>query len=285
MPDRHWQHGTQQAVEAKEGLPISGEGRSLASLSFQRFFRLYPHLAGMTGTALRGRSEFEQTYRLPVRVIPSNRPSQRVTLPMQVYATSEQRWQAVADSVQRLHDEGRPVLVGTRTVECSQRLSRLLAERGLAHQVLNAIHHAQEAAIIAQAGQRGAITVATNMAGRGTDIKLGPGVEEIGGLHVIVAELQSSGRADQQLVGRAGRQGDQGSSQIFASVEDELLAKHCPRLLRLTRRRFNGHVGPIGSTWVRGIFRRAQHRAEAAAFEARKMILRRDDWLEHLVPG
>jgi len=284
-PDRQWQHGMQQAVEAKEGLEISGDGRPLASLSFQRFFRLYPFLAGMTGTAAHSRNEFEGTYRTPVRVVPTHRPVRREAWPARVYATSEQRWLAVADEVAKVHASGRPVLVGTRSVAASERLSALLSERGLPHQLLNAIHHEREAMIIAQAGRRTAITVATNMAGRGTDIVLGDGVAELGGLHVILSEWHEAARVDEQLVGRAGRQGDPGSSRLFASLEDELLIKFRPGLMRVLQRRYRNKVGPLNSRAAVLLLRNAQRHAERAAHFSRRMILERDDWIDRVMPG
>lgn len=285
MPDRQWQHGMHQALEAKEGLPVTEKGDTLASLSFQRFFRLYPFLAGMTGTAVGGRREFEQTYQVPVRLIPPNRPVYRSRWPRQIFTTAQHRWDAVLEAVGKLHGQGRPVLIGTRTVQASQHLSKKLEVHGFAHQVLNAVHHEQEAQIVAGAGQRGAITVATNLAGRGTDIKLGPGVAELGGLHVILTELHEARRIDEQLIGRAGRQGDPGSAQVFPSFEDDLVVKHCPGILNWAKLVYAHRPGVIRSVFAQGFFMLAQKRAERQAFTARKAVLRRDDWLDQAVPS
>lgn len=286
QPDRHWQHGMHQAVQAKEGLEIEGDGRSLASLSFQRFFRMYPLLSGMTGTAWDAKSEFEQTYRVPVRKIPTHRPLLRVALPSRFFATSEARWKAVAQSVAQQHAKGRPVLVGTRSVAASQHLSELLTALNVKHQVLNAINHEQEAQIVELAGMRDAVTVATNMAGRGTDIKLGPGVSELGGLHVILTERHDSSRIDRQLIGRSGRQGDPGSSQVMVSLEDSLLQKNVPSLASsMASIAKPGEHGEISFPGLESLFRLAQRRAQGEAFNARKQILLRDDWIERTMPG
>ena len=283
QPDRHWQHGIHQSVEAKEGKPITGDGRSLASLSFQRFFRLYPFLAGMTGTAASAKAELEETYQVPVCAIPTNKELRRSALPDCCFATSEERWKAVAESVLKFHQVGRPVLIGTRSVAASQAIAELLTRMQLPHEVLNAINHEREASIISMAGQRGAITVATNMAGRGTDILLGQGVAELGGLHVILTERHEALRVDRQLIGRAGRQGDPGSSQIFYALDDELIVRHATRgLTRLARAAARKSADASLAHWVS---RRAQRRAERLAFEQRKSILKRDDWLDELVPG
>lgn len=285
LPDRQWQHGIHQAVETKEGLAATTRGDTAASLSFQRFFRFYPFLAGMTGTAVGARREFEQTYRIPVRVVPTNRPMCRKRFPLKVLKTSDQRWDAVVESVKQLHEQGRPVLIGTRSVEASQHLSDLFRAQGLSHQVLNAVNYEQEAQIVSQAGQLGAVTVATNMAGRGTDIKLGPGVAAIGGLHVILTERHEAGRIDEQLIGRAGRQGDPGSSQILCSLEDQLLANHCASLLRWVKLVCAGRVRSGCSRAATALFTVAQNRAERRASAARRAVLRRDDWLDQAVPS
>ena len=284
MQDRHWQRGIHQAVEAKEGLEITGEGRSLASLSFQRFFRMYPFLAGMTGTATGSHAEFERVYGVPVRVIPTNRPQRRQTWPTRIYRTAEARWSAVVESVSRLHGEGRPVLIGTRSIEASQHLSELLGKRGLKHEVLNAIHHEQEARIIAGAGEAGTITVATNMAGRGTDIVLGMGVAERGGLHVMLTELHAASRVDRQFIGRCARQGDPGSSQMFASLEDELLARHGSTLVKYFGRLYAGGDNRPAGRWSGVLLKMAQRHAEARASRQRQALLERDDWLDQALP-
>ena len=226
-PDRTLRDGLHQAVEAREQLTIAPTGRH-ARISFQRFFRLYPRLSGMTGTAAESAREFWGVYALPVVVLPPNRPCRRRELPDHVFATNVAKWDAVVAEIRRVHQEGRPLLVGVRTVTDSERLSRRLTAEGLSHSVLNATRHSDEAAIVAQAGLAGRITVATNMAGRGTDIRLGPGVAERGGLHVLATERQPSRRVDRQLRGRAARQADPGSTQSFVSLDDELCAATHP---------------------------------------------------------
>jgi preprotein translocase subunit SecA len=223
MADRSWERGLHQMIEAKEGCAITGQQETLARISYQRFFRRYLRIAGMTGTAREVARELWSVYRLPVVTIPTNRPVRRVALPDRLYLTADAKWAAIVETVRRLHSEGRPVLVGTRSVAASEHLSELLAKDGLAPQVLNARQDQEEAKIIASAGERGRITVATNMAGRGTDIRLGPGVAEIGGLHVIATERHEARRIDRQLFGRGGRQGDPGSFEAVVSLEDEIV--------------------------------------------------------------
>ncbi|MCS7303985.1 MAG: helicase-related protein [Thermoguttaceae bacterium] len=220
---RRWQKGLHQAVEAKEGLPIRPETGQAAQITVQDFFLRYPHLAGMTGTAREAAWEFRRIYGCPVVVIPPNRPILRQTWPAKVFGTSQAKWAAVVEEVKQLWQQGRPVLIGTRSIDKSEHLSRLLTAAGIPHQVLHALHEAEEAQIVAQAGQEGRVTVATNMAGRGTDIRLGPGVAQRGGLHVIATEMHEAARIDRQLVGRAGRQGDPGSFRQFVALDDELL--------------------------------------------------------------
>jgi preprotein translocase subunit SecA len=223
MPDRHWRDGLHQAVEAKERVPITIASDHAASITFQSFFKLYKKLAGMTGTAAPNNREFRRVYKLPVVVVPTNRPVIRKQLPDRVFPTEEAKFQAVVEEVQRLVAQGRAVLIGTRSVEKSERLSAKLHAAGIPHQVLNARHHALEAEIISHAGEKGRVTIATNMAGRGTDIKLDKSVLEAGGLHVLGTERHEARRIDRQLAGRSGRQGDPGSAQFFLSLEDELL--------------------------------------------------------------
>jgi len=223
MPDRTWRDGLHQAVEAKEGVEITSAKRTLARISFQRFFRSYRRLTGMTGTAMEARDELWRVYGLQTWRIPANRPCRRHDRGLRISATAAARWDAVVEEVRCRHAEGRPVLIGTRDIAASNQLSRRLAAAELPHMVLNAVHHAKEAEIITAAGQRGAITVATNLAGRGTDIRLGPGVADLGGLHVILTERHASLRVDRQLMGRAARQGDPGSAITLVSAEDELL--------------------------------------------------------------
>jgi preprotein translocase subunit SecA len=283
MNDRQWQHGLHQAVEAKHNLSVTADRDTLASLSFQRFFKLYPHLCGMTGTAADASSELEETYGLPVRIIPTHRPIQRKLHKTQIYANEALKWSAVVNRIQELHLEGRPILVGTRSIEASETLSERLSAVALRHQVLNAIHHKEEADIVSKAGQPGAITVATNMAGRGTDIKLGPGVKEIGGLAVILTERHTSRRVDRQLFGRAGRQGDPGSAQVIISLEDDLLLKHAPVKSKLVRKMFQGRTTPLPATLER-LFDRAQKQAQNVAFKSRAQVLKQDEELDRTLP-
>lgn len=280
MPDREWRDGLHQAVEAKENVQVNPPKDTYARISFQRFFRLYGKLAGMTGTATEARREFWQIYNLPVVVIPTNRPCIRKVLPDKVFATEQAKWKAVVDEIRRIHDTGRPILVGTRSVRASEHLSKLLTAEGLDHRVLNAVRHREEAQIVAGAGQEGRITVATNMAGRGTDIKLGRGIAEIGGLHVIATERHEAHRIDRQLFGRCARQGDPGSAQAIVSLEDELVRRHAPRLSAGLRRRFGRTDKEISSPITRRVFDIAQRRAERLALRQRKGVLRTDDWLD-----
>ena len=280
MPQRSWRQGLHQAIEAKERVPISDPAETIARLSFQRFFRCFHRLAGMTGTAREAAAELWHIYGLPVITIPTNRPCIRVRWPDPVFAHEAEKWEAAADEIQRLHATGRPVLVGTRSVEASERLGRLLTERNLAFSLLNAVRHSEEAAIVALAGERGQITVATNMAGRGTDIKLGRGVAELGGLHVLATECHESGRVDRQLFGRAGRQGDPGSAQAFMSAEDEIIRRYLPRA---TRAALNVALRTKFKGWeilARAAFRRAQAKAERHAAKQRQEVLRSDTWLD-----
>jgi preprotein translocase subunit SecA len=280
MPDRTWRDGLHQAVEAKELLNVNPPKDTYARISFQRFFRLYQKLSGMTGTAAEGRREFWQIYHMPVAIIPTNRPCVRRAFPDRVFATEEAKWTAVVEEIRRVHEIGRPMLVGTRSVRASEHLSGLLAAEGLEHVVLNAVRHAEEAQIVAGAGQPGRITVATNMAGRGTDIRLGRGVAELGGLHVMATERHEAGRIDRQLFGRTARQGDPGDAVAFVCLEDELVRRHAPHLSAAQRRTYGKAEREISSTLTRGIFNMAQRRAERLALRQRKAVLRTDDWLD-----
>lgn len=280
MPDRTWRDGLHQAIEAKEHITVNPPKDTFARVSFQRFFRLYRRLAGMTGTAAEARNELWQIYHMPTVVIPTNEPCIRQVLPDRVYATGHAKWQAVVAGIERLHASGRPVLVGTRSVGASERLSGLLAERELDHQVLNAVRHREEAQIVASAGQRGQITVATNMAGRGTDIKLGKGIAELGGLHVLATERHEAGRIDRQLFGRSARQGDPGSAQAFVALDDELVRRHAPHASRHLRRVHGKSDRQIDSRLCRRVFDRAQRRAERMALTQRKAVLKTDTWLD-----
>jgi len=295
LADRSWEHGLHQAVEAKEGLDVTADRETLARMSFQRFFRSYPFLCGMTGTAADATGEIEGVYSRPVTVIPTNRPVIRERWPTRIFTTTKAKWDAVADSIAELHAQGRPVLAGTRSIAASEYLSRLLEARGLAHRVLNANFDKDEAELIAAAGGggdprnreiRAAITVATNMAGRGTDIKPDALAIAAGGLHVILTEMHGATRIDRQFIGRAGRQGDPGSAQMFVSVEDELVVQHTPRLAGALRSRASGSGGELRATRVAlAVFRLAQRRAEHLARLSRAAVLRQDDWIEKYMPG
>ncbi|UCC96380.1 MAG: preprotein translocase subunit SecA [Phycisphaerales bacterium] len=280
MPDRTWRDGLHQAVEAKEGLQINPPKDTYARISFQRFFRMYHRLCGMTGTATEAASEFWQIYRLGVVTIPTNRPCIRKNLPPIVLPTESDKWTRIVQEVHRIHETGRPILIGTRSVGTSEHLSQLLAAENLGHQVLNAVYHQQEAQIVSGAGLPGRITVATNMAGRGTDIKLGRGVAELGGLHVIAAEPNESARIDRQLFGRGARQGDPGSAQGIFSLDDEIVSRYAGNIAAYLKSR-NAHAkGDISSAPVRAAFRLAQRRAERFALRRRKAVLRTDHWLD-----
>ena len=280
MPQRTWREGMHQAIEAKEGLAISDPTETVARLSFQRFFRCFQKLSGMTGTARETAAEFWQVYGLPVISIPPNRPCIREQWPDRIFLDEVTKWRALAEEIARLHATGRPLLVGTRSVFASEQLSRALAQGGMEAKVLNATRLADESAVVAMAGERGRITIATNMAGRGTDIKLGPDVAALGGLHVIATERHESGRVDRQLFGRAGRQGDPGSTQAFVSAEDELIRRHLPaparRVLTETLRR----TLPAHDRISKAAFRLAQTRAQKLAYRQRQEILNSDLMLD-----
>src|ERR1041384_6717915 len=223
MPGRRWSDGRHQAVEAKEGVQIDRETQTLATITIQNYFRLYQKLAGMTGTAETEASEFFDIYKLGVLVIPTNRVIARKDTNDSVYKTRREKFTAVLNEIKQIHAQGRPILVGTISVEVSEQLSRMLKREGIIHSVLNAKYHQQEAEIVARAGQRSAVTIATHMAGRGTDIKLGEGVAGLGGLHVLAPERHEARRIDRQLRGRCARQGDPGSSHFFIALEDDLM--------------------------------------------------------------
>src|SRR3989440_6431866 len=273
MQDRSWRHGLHQAIEVKEEVPVTADKENLARLSFQRFFRQYPIMGGMTGTAWEAAAELWQIYQRPVIRIPTNKPCIRGQLPTQMFDTMEQKWEAVTQRIAELNETGVPVLVGTRSVLASQEVSRRLAALGKPHRVLNATQTAQEAAIVAEAGQEGKITVATNMAGRGTDIILGRGVAEKGGLAVLSTEPAASYRVDRQLFGRAARQGDPGTAQMFPSAEDDLFLRHAAR-----QRKFWRMIG------ADRIIRMSQARAEHLARFNRKQVLKNDDWMDEASP-
>jgi preprotein translocase subunit SecA len=280
MPQRTWQQGMHQAIEAKEALPITDPTETMARLSFQRFFRLYERLSGMTGTAHEAAAEFWQIYRLPVLRLPTHKPCIRRHWPHLFFPDEISKWNRIAQEIERVHATGRPILVGTRNVNASERLATLLRQRHLPFSLLNAIHHQEEARIIADAGLPGRITIATNMAGRGTDIKLGQGVAEIGGLHVIATERHESQRVDRQLFGRSARQGDPGSSQAFASAEDELLQSYIPNLIRQPVAFFLRHKLPGHQRVAHAALLLSQYSPQKLAYRRRRNVLRRDDWLE-----
>jgi preprotein translocase subunit SecA len=280
MPDRQWRDGLHQAVEAKEDIEVTPPKETYARISFQRFFRMYGKLAGMTGTAREATAEFWQIYHLPVVVIPTNRPCIRRRLPDLVFADEAAKWRQIVSQIVRIHATGRPILVGTRSVRASEYLSRLLTEQGLEHQVLNAVHHREEADIVRHAGELGRITVATNMAGRGTDIKLGPGIAEMGGLHVIATERNESGRIDRQLFGRCARQGDPGSAQAIVCLEDEFVSRYAKSLVHFLKKRHGGSEKDISSRSTRAAFDYVQWRADGLALRRRKAVIKTDHWLD-----
>jgi len=277
MPDRRYSDGLHQALEAKENLTIQRESQTLASITLQHYFQLYAGLCGMTGTAKTEEEEFKQIYALPVLVIPTNRELQREAKADLIFRSAKSKFEAIADDIQAMHELGRPVLIGTNSIEKSEHVSRLLMARKLDHQVLNAKYHEKEAEIVTDAGQPGAITVATNMAGRGTDIKLGDGVAERGGLHVIGCQRHESRRIDNQLLGRAGRQGDPGSSQFYLSLEDDLLRIFGGARMDGIMERLGMEEGEaIEHNLLTGAIRRAQKRVEGRNFEIRKRLLEYD---------
>ena len=277
MPDRRYSDGLHQALEAKEGLRVQRESQTLAQITLQHYFQLYKGLCGMTGTAKTEEDEFKQIYGLPVLVMPTNRPLARDARADRIFRTEKAKFAAIADEITELNDIGRPVLIGTSSIETSERLSTLLNARKLDHHVLNAKYHEQEAEIVADAGRRDAITVATNMAGRGTDIKLGEGVADLGGLHVLGCQRHESRRIDNQLLGRAGRQGDPGSSQFYLSMEDDLLRIFGGERLGAVMDRVGMEEGEaIEHNLLTGAIRRAQKRVEGRNFEIRKRLLEYD---------
>ncbi|MFP4106038.1 MAG: hypothetical protein ACLFVU_08100 [Phycisphaerae bacterium] len=280
MPDRTWRDGMHQAIEAKEDLEVNPAKDTFARISFQRFFRMYGKLSGMTGTAAEAWREFWQMYNMPLVRIPSNKPCIRRQLPDRVFATEQAKFDAIVDRVAELHEQGRPVLLGTRSVHVSEDLADRLRQRGMQLEVLNATNEAREAQIVAEAGKEGRITVATNLAGRGTDIKLGRGVAEKGGLAVVASERHESGRIDRQLFGRSGRQGDPGTAEAFVSLEDELVRRYASGTARALRKRYGTTGREITSLPTRRVFTAAQRKAEAMSLRQRKGVLKTDDWLE-----
>ncbi|OLC20125.1 MAG: preprotein translocase subunit SecA [Chloroflexi bacterium 13_1_40CM_68_21] len=282
MPGRRWSDGLHQAVEAKEGLKIQRETRTFATITIQNYFRMYSKLAGMTGTAATEAEELFKVYKLEVTQVPTNRPMVRLDNPDLVYKTEQGKWDAVVQEVKARTEKGQPVLIGTTSVEKSERLSEQLRRHGLRHEVLNAKNHEREALIIAQAGQKGAITLSTNMAGRGVDILLGDGVVELGGLHVVGTERHEARRIDNQLRGRSGRQGDPGSSRFYSSLEDELIRIFASeRVAGLMARLGFDDSAPIESGMVTGAITQAQIKVEGRNFDIRKRALEFDDVLNN----
>jgi preprotein translocase subunit SecA len=273
MPDRTWERGLHQLIEIKEGCKVTGRRETLARISYQRFFRRYLHLSGMTGTATEVAAELWRVYRLRVARIPTNEPVRRVRGTDRIYGRSERKWRAVVERIRELRASGRPVLVGTRSVAASEELARLLEEASVPFRLLNARQDRDEAEIVARAGEPGCVTVATNMAGRGTDIKLAPGLAELGGLHVIATELNDSGRIDRQLFGRCARQGDEGSCQAILAIEEDLVASFLPSAAALSR------IDRLPPWLGRLVFATAQWRAERAHSRARRDLLDLDDYL------
>jgi len=278
MPGRRYSEGLHQALEAKEGVKIENENQTLATITFQNYFRMYRKLAGMTGTADTEAAEFKKIYNLDVVVVPTHKPMIRVDHPDVIYKTKREKYEAVLEEIEALHAAGRPVLVGTISIEVSEQLSRKLKARGIPHEVLNAKHHEKEAQIVARAGQRGAVTISTNMAGRGTDIVLGEGVVELGGLHILGTERHEARRIDNQLRGRAGRQGDPGSSRFYLSLEDDLLRIFGgERITGLMEKLGMKDGEPIEHNLISRAIENAQSKVEAHNFEIRKHLLEYDD--------
>jgi len=280
MHGRRYSDGLHQAIEAKEGLQVQRESMTLATITLQNYFRLYKKLAGMTGTAKTEEEEFRKIYGMNVVQIPTHRPMIRNDMTDLLYKTEEAKFKAVVEEIVRRHKKGQPVLVGTVSIEKSEQLSRMLKKRGIPHQVLNAKNHEREAEIIAQAGQKGAVTIATNMAGRGTDIVLGEGVAELGGLHVIGTERHESRRIDNQLRGRSGRQGDPGSSQFYLSLEDDLMRRFGSDSIKNMMDRLGMEDDqPIEGKMFTKAVENAQKKVEGMNFDARRWVLQYDDVL------
>ncbi len=278
MEGRRYSDGLHQAIEAKEGVKIQRESQTLATITFQNYFRMYDKLAGMTGTAKTEEDEFLKIYNLPVIVVPTNKPVQRVDYPDLIYKTKKAKYRAVGKVVKELHAKGQPVLIGTTSITQSEELSAVLRKNGIPHNVLNAKFHEKEAEIIADAGQKGAVTIATNMAGRGTDIKLGEGVPELGGLFIVGTERHESRRIDNQLRGRSGRQGDPGASRFFLSLEDDLLRLFASdRIAGMMDKLGMEEDEPIEHKLITNSIEHAQKKVEARNFDIRKHVLEYDD--------
>lgn len=280
QPDRRYSDGLHQAIEAKEGVEIKDASQTEASITYQNFFRMYDKLSGMTGTAATDAEEFYDTYHMRVVKIPTNKPIARIDLPDMLYPTERAKYKAAVEVIKAVHKKRQPILVGTASVENSERLSRLLDESNIPHEVLNAKNHAKEAKIIMMAGQPGAVTIATNMAGRGTDIKLGPGVKELGGLFVLGTEKHESRRIDDQLRGRAGRQGDPGITIFLMSLEDELIKRYGSEKIEKVKKKLiekGEEFEPIKSRIVSKAMDAAQKRVEGNNFDERRNTLSYDD--------
>jgi preprotein translocase subunit SecA len=278
MPGRRWSDGLHQAVEAKEGVSVAGENQTLATITFQNFFRMYEKLGGMTGTADTEAAEFNSTYKLDVAVVPTNKQMVRTDYPDVIYKTEREKFKAAVEEIKELYERGQPVLVGTITIEKSEMLSKMLARAGIPHSVLNAKHHEKEAEIVARAGQPKTVTISTNMAGRGTDIVLGDGVVGLGGLHILGTERHESRRIDNQLRGRAGRQGDPGSSRFYLSLEDDLLRIFGSERIASVMGRLGMEEGePIEHSIISRAIENAQKKVEAHNFDIRKHLLEYDD--------
>ncbi|MDP6438679.1 MAG: SEC-C metal-binding domain-containing protein, partial [Candidatus Brocadiia bacterium] len=283
MEGRVWGGGVHQAVTVKEGLRLKEESQTVATITYQNFFRLYNKLAGMTGTAATEAAELDKIYKLGVLVIPTNLPLIRLSHPDVVYRTEKEKWKAVVNEIVQTVEEGRPALVGTKTIEQSEHLSKMLLRKGVEHELLNGRpeNAARESEIVAVAGQAGAVTLATNMAGRGTDIVLGPGVADRGGLHVVGTQRHEARRIDNQLRGRAGRQGDPGSSRFFVSFEDELLRIFAPESTRNWLKRVGMEEDmALESRMVSRMIQKAQQRVEEYNFDMRKNVLEYDEVMD-----
>ncbi|UCF82199.1 MAG: preprotein translocase subunit SecA [Desulfobacteraceae bacterium] len=278
MPGRRWSDGLHQAVEAKEGVSVAGENQTLATVTFQNFFRMYEKLAGMTGTADTEAAEFNNIYKLDVTVVPTNKKMIRTDYPDVIYKTEREKFKAAGEEIKELYEKGQPVLVGTISIEKSEMLSKMLKRAGIPHSVLNAKHHQKEAEIIANAGQSKTVTISTNMAGRGTDIVLGDGVIDLGGLHILGTERHESRRIDNQLRGRSGRQGDPGSSRFYLSLEDDLLRIFGSERISSIMERLGMEEGePIEHALISRGIENAQKKVEGHNFDIRKHLLEYDD--------
>ncbi|MFC1587563.1 preprotein translocase subunit SecA [Planctomycetota bacterium] len=281
QPGRRWSDGLHQAIEAKEGMKIHAESLTLARITYQHFFKLYKKLSGMTGTAITEAAEFDHIYKLDVVVVPTNKPMIRTKHPDVVYRTEKEKWRAVVEEIVRANAGGQPILVGTIAIETSEMLSEMLSRQGVKHEVLNAKNHAREAVIVADAGLQRRVTLATNMAGRGTDIVLGNGVTELGGLHIIGTERHESRRIDNQLRGRSGRQGDPGSSRFFVSLQDDLMRIFASDRVSWLLKKLGMSDGvPIESPMVSKAITNAQKKVEAHNFDIRKSLMDFDEVMD-----